>query len=150
MPELVAISTRRFCDRRASPAVSFASPPGSPDVSRKSASLDIIPSQEKSVIVRISKGTYPAGIHAEVTARMNAASQSLVPAIRRLPGCLGFYVATEESSSTMVNVSIWDALEQAQAMSTLAEMSALAQEFTALGVQFERPIINYPVLWTLA
>jgi quinol monooxygenase YgiN len=80
---------------------------------------------------------------------MNAASQSLVSAIRVLPGCLSFYVATEESSSTMVNVSVWETLEQAQAMSTLVKMSALAQEFTALGVQFERPIINYPVLWKL-
>lgn len=101
------------------------------------------------MIVRISKGAYPVSLHAEVTARMDAASQSLVPAIRKLPGCLGFYVATEESSSTMVNVSVWDTLEQAQAMSTLAEMTALAQEFTALGVQFERPIVNYPVLWKL-
>ena len=101
------------------------------------------------MIVRISKGAYPARIHAEVTARMDAASQSLIPAIRMLPGCLGFYVATEENSSTMVNVSVWETLEHAEAMSTLAEMIALAREFIALGVEFERPIINYPVLWKL-
>ncbi|QWF16987.1 antibiotic biosynthesis monooxygenase [Lysobacter capsici] len=98
------------------------------------------------MIVRISKGIYPAGLHAEVTTRMNAASQRLIPAIRKLPGCLGFYVTTEENSSTMVNVGIWETLERAEAMSALAEMTALAQAFIALGVEFERPIINYPVL----
>lgn len=74
-------------------------------------------------------------------------SQRLIPAIRKLLGCLGFYVATEENSSTMVNVSAWETLERAEAMSTLAEMTALAQAFIALGIEFERPIINYPVLW---
>jgi hypothetical protein len=34
-------------------------------------------------------------------------------------------------------------------MATLSEMAALAQEFTVLGVEFERPIANYPVLWQL-
>jgi quinol monooxygenase YgiN len=99
------------------------------------------------VIVRISKGRYPAGLHAEVTARMDRAGKTLVPAIRKLPGCLGYYAATDEPSSTMVNVSMWDTLEHAQAMATLPEMTALALEFTALGVEFERPIANYSVLW---
>ena len=47
----------------------------------------------------------------------------------------------------MVNVSVWDTIEHAQSMATLAEMSALAKEFIELGVEFERPITNYPVLW---
>jgi quinol monooxygenase YgiN len=80
---------------------------------------------------------------------MSAAAQTLLPAIRNLPGCISYYVATEQESSTMVNVSVWDTLEHAQAMATLAEMGALAQEFIALGVEFERPIINYPALWQL-
>ena len=88
-------------------------------------------------------------MHGKVTARMNEASDSLVPAIRRLPGCLGFYAATEQGSSTIVNVSVWETIDHAQAMNTLAEMAALVPEFTALGVQFERPIINYPVLWKI-
>jgi hypothetical protein len=62
---------------------------------------------------------------------------------------LGYYAATDELSSTMVNVSMWDTLEHAQAMATLSEMVALAQDFTALGLEFERPIANYSVLWQL-
>jgi quinol monooxygenase YgiN len=101
------------------------------------------------MIVRISKGSYPPSRHAEFTARMAEAGAILLPAIKKLPGCLSYYAATDEASSTMVNVSVWDTLEHAQAMATLPEMGALAKEFIALGAEFERPIINYPALWHL-
>jgi quinol monooxygenase YgiN len=101
------------------------------------------------MIVRISKGSYPPARHAEFTARMNEAGIALMPAIRRLPGCLSYYAATDEASSTMINVSVWDTLEHAQAMATLPEMAALAKEFVAMGAEFERPIVNYPALWQL-
>jgi quinol monooxygenase YgiN len=99
------------------------------------------------VIVRISRGSYPSNRHTEFTARMAEAGTTLVPAIKKLPGCLSYHAATDEASSTMVNVSIWDTLEHAQAMAALPEMAALAKEFIALGAEFERPIINYPTLW---
>ncbi len=50
----------------------------------------------------------------------------------------------------MINVSVWDTLEHAQAMATLPEMTALGKEFTALGAEFERPIVNYSSLWQIA
>ena len=99
--------------------------------------------------VRISRGRYPAELHAAVTARLDEASRALIPAIGRLPGCLSYYAGTDEQTHTMVNVSVWDSLEHAQAMGSLPEMLALAGEFIALGVEFERPIANYPVLWQL-
>ena len=101
------------------------------------------------MIVRISRGTYPPEQHAEVTARLDASARALVPAIQQLPGCISYYAGLEQASSTMVNVSVWDTLEHANAMSTLAPMLALAQQFIELGVEFERPIVNYPVLWRL-
>ena len=101
------------------------------------------------MFVRISKGSYPPAMHAEFTRRMADAGRVLVPAIQRLPGCLSYHAATDEASSTMINVSVWDTLEHAQAMATLPEMAALAQEFIALGAQFERPIVNYRSLWQL-
>lgn len=101
------------------------------------------------MFVRISKGSYKPELHGEVTGRLDASSSSLVPAIRAMPGCLSYYVGLDQSSSTMVNVSIWDTLEHAQAMGSLPQMAALAKEFIALGVEFERPIVNYPVLWQL-
>jgi quinol monooxygenase YgiN len=102
------------------------------------------------MIVRISRGSYPPVRHAEFTARMEKAGEVLIPAIRKLPGCVSYFAATDETSSTMVNVSVWESMEHAQAMATLPEMSALAKEFIALGVEFERPIINYPALWEIS
>jgi quinol monooxygenase YgiN len=101
------------------------------------------------MFVRISKGSYPPAMHAEFTARMAEAGSVLVPAIQRLPGCLSYFPATDETSSTMINVSVWDTLEHAQAMANLPEMAALAKEFVALGAEFERPIVNYQTLWRL-
>ena len=101
------------------------------------------------MFVRISKGRYKPELHAEVTRRLAESASSLVPAIRAMPGCLAYYAGSDEASATMVNVSVWDSLEHAQAMAALPEMSALAKEFVALGVEFERPIINYPALWSL-
>ena len=99
--------------------------------------------------VRISKGSYAGTLHTQVSARLNAASESLVPAIRKLPGCLNYFVGSDARSNTLVNVSVWDTFEHAESMSSLAEMAALAKEFIQLGVEFERPITNYEVMWQL-
>lgn len=101
------------------------------------------------MFVRISKGKYSPGLHAEVMSRLEASSNSLVPAISAMAGCQSYYVGADEASCTMVNVSVWDTLEHAQAMGTLPEMAGLAKDFIALGVEFERPIVNYSVLWQL-
>lgn len=99
------------------------------------------------MIVRISRGRYASALHVEVTTRLADASKSLVPAIRAMPGCLAYYAGSDEASCTMVNVSVWDTMEHASAMAALPEMNALAKAFIALGVEFERPIINYSTLW---
>jgi len=102
------------------------------------------------MFVRISKGRYEPELHAEVSARLDASSRNLVPAITAMPGCLSYYVGSEAESCTMVNVSVWDTLEHAQAMGSLPEMASLAKDFIALDVELERPIVNYPVLWQVA
>jgi quinol monooxygenase YgiN len=101
------------------------------------------------MVIRISKGRYAAELHSEVSARLNAAAVLLIPAIRKLPGCISYHAGADAATCTMVNVSVWDTLEHAQAMSSLREMAELAREFAALGVEFERPIANYAVLWQL-
>lgn len=99
------------------------------------------------MIVRVSRASYPPERHAEVTALLDAAAETLGPAIRQLPGCSSFYAASDQTSSTMINVSVWDTLEHAIAIA--APMVALAKQFTELDVEFERPIVNYAVLWQL-
>ncbi len=99
--------------------------------------------------VRVSKGSYAAALHRQVSDKLDASSASLIPALRRLPGCVSFFAAADAASNTMVNVSVWDTLEHAEALTSLPEMTALAKEFVALGVAFERPVVNYDVMWQL-
>ena len=94
------------------------------------------------MVVRIAKGRYTVERHAEVTARLNESGATLSPARRAMAG-------SHEASATMIKVSARDILEHAQAMGSLPEMAALAQQSIAMGLEFERPIINAPVLWPL-
>lgn len=102
------------------------------------------------MVIRISKGAFPAERYEDVRARLHGASSTLVPAIRRLNGCVYYWAAIDPTTNTMVNVSVWATLDDARQMETLAPMLALAGEFVALGVTFERPITNYTVLWDIA
>ena len=101
------------------------------------------------MIVRLSRGRYPPSKHHEIVQRLRDSALSLLLAIRSLPGCLSYYAAADEESGTLINVSVWDTFAHAQAMAALAPMLALAAEFAALGVDFERPIINNETLWSL-
>jgi hypothetical protein len=97
-------------------------------------------------IVRVSRGRFDWSRYEEISQRLADARLTLFPAIQRLPGLLHYYVGIDAVTSTMVNVSIWDSLEHAQQMSTLAPMLALASAFQSLGVKFD-PIANYATLW---
>jgi quinol monooxygenase YgiN len=101
-------------------------------------------------IVRISRASFAPEQYEAVKARLDAAQESLVPAIRGLAGCLHYFAAIDRESGSMVNVSIWRSLADAQQMQTLAPMLALAEDFAREGVRFERPIINYETLWAVS
>jgi hypothetical protein len=103
-----------------------------------------------TVVVRISRGSFPPGSYATVRERLDAAQESLVPAIRRLAGCLHYFAAIDRESSSMVNVSVWRSLADAQQMESLGPMLALAEDFVREGVRFERPTINYETLWSIS
>ena len=100
-------------------------------------------------IVRISRGSFAPEKYETIKTRLDAAQTSLIPAIRRLSGCLHYFAAIDRESSSMVNVSVWRSLAEAQQMQTLGPMLALAEDFTREGVTFERPIINYETLWAV-
>lgn len=103
----------------------------------------------KATVVRLSKGRFDADQYPVVRQRLDDAAQTLVPAIRALHGCLHFWAGIDPVSNTLVNVSTWASMEDAQQMDTLAPMLALAGEFSKLGVTFERPIANYESLWEI-
>jgi len=98
-------------------------------------------------VIRISRGSFAPEQHEAVKRRLDAAQKSLIPAIRQLHGCLHYFAAIDRESSSMVNVSVWQNPEDAQQLQTLAPMLALAEEFMREGVRFERPIVNYEMLW---
>ena len=77
-----------------------------------------------------------------------ATGRYLVPAIKQLPGLIGYYAGASRDGS-MVHVSIWESDEHAQQMSRLKEMIVDARsEAERAGVTFT-PIINYPFDWTI-
>ena len=99
--------------------------------------------------VRISRGSFKPEDYDKIAKRLDEAQGALVPGIRQLDGCLHYWAGIDHHSNSMVNVSVWRSLADAKQMETLASMLALAGEFGRLGVNFERPIINYEVLWEI-
>lgn len=100
-------------------------------------------------IVRISRGSFKPSDYEVIAERLEKSQGTLVPEIHVLNGCLHFWAGIDRSSNTLVNVSVWRSLSDAKQLDTLAPMLTLAEEFIKLGVQFERPINNYEVLWEI-
>ncbi|HYV44212.1 MAG TPA: hypothetical protein VFA20_05090 [Myxococcaceae bacterium] len=100
------------------------------------------------MIVRISTGHFDADKHEAVKKLLTEGGERLIPAIKKLPGCLHYYSAIDRAAGKIVNVSVWDTLEHAQQMESLQEMRAEGQKMTALNVRFD-PIINHETVWTI-
>ncbi len=99
-------------------------------------------------IVRISKGHFTSVQYEKVRQLVEAAAESLVPAIKQLRGLLYYHVAVDPVTNTVVNVSIWTDLDAARQMDTLAPMLALRPIFEQASVQFDQ-IANYEPLWAI-
>jgi hypothetical protein len=76
------------------------------------------------------------------------AQSVLRPGIAAMPGLLAFYAGADEASHSLINTSVWDTLEHAQQMDRFAPMLELGKRFAEAGARFERPIMNYAVLWS--
>jgi hypothetical protein len=100
-------------------------------------------------VVRISLGRFDAAHYPEIRGLLDQSQVALVPAIKGLRGNLGYYVGINQANRAMTNVSIWETLDDAEQMASLKAMQDLAGVFVGAGVQFERPITNHDVLWTV-
>jgi len=100
------------------------------------------------MIVRISTGHFDAARYEEVRKLLTEGGDRLIPAIKKLPGCLHYYAAVNKEAGKIVNVSVWDTLEHAQQMGSLQEMRAEGLKMTALNVRFD-PIVNHETTWTI-
>jgi hypothetical protein len=103
---------------------------------------------EQSVVVRISRGSFQAAQLQEVFDALNEWRSRLEPALRGLNGLIHYYVAVDETTFSLTNVSVWQTLENAKQMETLAVMQAQRQVFVDLGVEFDL-IRNHTTLWAV-
>jgi hypothetical protein len=103
----------------------------------------------KAPVIRISIGKFDTDKTALVEEKLVASRQKLESGIRAMRGNLGFYAGVDRINHAMHNVSIWQTLDDAIQLDTFAPMLALAGEFNAAGVRFERPILNFETLWDL-
>jgi hypothetical protein len=73
----------------------------------------------------------------------------LRPGIEMMRGLLSFYSGADEATSSLTNVSLWTDMAAAKQLDTFQPMLDLGKEFVAKGAVFERPIMNYTMLWQL-
>jgi hypothetical protein len=99
-------------------------------------------------IVRVSQGFFEPNLLDSVSAKLNEGRTTLEPALHALRGLLHYYVAVDQISNSLVNVSVWESLAAAQQMDTLREILAQRDVFLGLGVKFQ-PIRNYSGLWSI-
>jgi quinol monooxygenase YgiN len=101
-----------------------------------------------AAVVRVSRAEFDPARFPEVREMTVATSRYLIPAIKKLPGLISYYVGASPDGSA-VHVSVWESDEHAQQMSRLKEMIVDArQDAEKVGVTFV-PIVNYPIDWTI-
>lgn len=103
---------------------------------------------ERTIVVRISRGSFAAEKLQEVSDKLNGWQPRLEPALRALDGLIHYYVGVDGATNSMTNVSVWEKLEDAKQMDTLAVMLEQREAFVDLGVNFD-PIRNHTTLWTI-
>jgi len=101
-------------------------------------------------IVRVSILRCPEDKFVECARMMAEFEDALRPGIQAMPGLVAYYAGSDEATLSLHNTSVWATLEHAKQMDTFQPMLDSAKRFAALGVTFERPIMNYDTLWHFA
>ena len=101
------------------------------------------------MIVRISKGAFAPDRLTEAERALADSEMVLRTALEAMPGVIHYYVAIDRERGQLTNVSVWDTMEHAAAMSQLAPKLAQRPILEAAGVTFET-ITNHETLWTIA
>lgn len=78
---------------------------------------------------------------------MSDAEAVLAPGIQKMSGVRAYFAGSDEATSSLSNVSVWDTLENAKQMDRFQPMLDLGKTFADAGATFERPIMNYATLW---
>jgi hypothetical protein len=103
-----------------------------------------------SPVVRVSILRCKAELFGEFERMMSESAAILLPGIRAMHGCRAYFAGSDQATSSLSNVSVWDTLEDANQMERFQPMLDLGKRFLDAGATFERPIMNYGTLWQLA
>jgi hypothetical protein len=103
----------------------------------------------RAPIIRISLGFFDADKADLIETKLAETRARLEPGVRAMRGNLGYFAGIDRLNNAMHNVSLWETVEDADQMASFGPMLALAREFVALGVRFQRPILNFETLWSL-
>jgi hypothetical protein len=103
----------------------------------------------RAPVIRISLGFFDADRADVVEARLVRSRAALGPGILAMRGNLGYFAGVDRVNCAMHNVSFWESVADAEQMAAFQPMLDLAGEFVALGVRFQRPILNFATLWSL-
>jgi hypothetical protein len=102
-----------------------------------------------SPVVRVSILRCSAERFQEFERMMSESAPILLPGIRSMRGCRGYFAGSDQATSSLSNVSVWETLEDAKQMERFQPMLDLGKRFLDAGATFERPIMNYGTLWQL-
>jgi hypothetical protein len=103
-----------------------------------------------SPVVRISILRCKAERFEEFERMMSESAAILLPGIRAMHGRRAYFAGSDQATSSLSNVSVWDTPEDANQMERFQPMLDLGKRFLDAGATFERPIMNYGTLWQLA
>jgi hypothetical protein len=99
-------------------------------------------------VVRISKGQVRPDQLAHAERVLVDSGVALRQPLEALDGLIHYYVGIDHELGYVTNVSVWETLEQAHQMDSLAPMLAQRPILEAAGVDFET-ITNHETLWTI-
>ena len=102
----------------------------------------------RAPVIRISLGFFDADKAELVATKLVETRERLKPGIRAMRGNLGYFAGVDRLNNAMHNVRLWETVEDADQMASFQPMLALAEEFVALGVRFQRPILDFETLRT--
>lgn len=101
-----------------------------------------------SPVVRVSKGRFDADRYEQVKKLIDDSAATLIPALQQLHGLLYYHAGVDPQTNTVVNVSVWESVEDAKQMDTLQAMLAQRPILESAGVQFDK-IANYDPAWKM-
>jgi hypothetical protein len=97
-------------------------------------------------VIRVWIGFFDDDKTALVERRLMDSKSALEASLR---GNLSYAAGIDRANKALVNVSVWRTVKDVQQMDSFHPMLDLAQKFTALGVRFQRPALNFEAVWDI-